>query len=566
MRNTRHGSRTTGPGTPPRATEHQPPRRTSPGQDVADHHASQRHPPALRHVPPALRHAAAGRHGTARDLLAEDPATGTPRFAGTSHRSAPRRRPHLPVPARRLLTFSLLAGLLLSGTAGPAQAGTPSAPSKPRPTVTPAEAPRPAASPTATPAAAPAPTDIRSRIEALPGMRVIAERPAATGHRFFELGYRQPVDHRHPGKGTFEQRLTLLHKSLRRPTVLYTTGYEAGSDPAFRAEPTRLVDGNQISTEHRYFGTSRPDRPDWSKLDIRQAADDHHRIIRALKTLYSGAWLTTGGSKGGMATVYHRRFHPRDVDGTVVYGAPNNTDDRDDTAYDRFLGRVGTPACRSALRAVQREALVRREEMAGRYAQWARQEGQTFRTLGSADRAYELAVLRLPLMFWMYSGADGCASVPAPTATTDELYRWVDGVSRFPVYTDRSLASVLPYFHQLGTQLGYAQFDTSHLAGLLRHPGIQQVRSYVPRDIPLRFQPDAMPDIDRWVRRHGRELLFVYGENDTARAEPFRLGSGSRDSAVRLAPGANHRARIADLAPADAADATATVRRWAGQH
>ncbi len=484
------------------------------------------------------------------------------------------------MPARRLLTLSLLAGLLLSGSAGPALAGTPSAPPKLRPTAPPAEAPRPAATPesapAATPEAAPAapaatpdPTDIRSRIEALPGMRVVAERPAATGYRFFELGYRQPVDHRHPGKGTFEQRLTLLHKSLRRPTVLYTTGYEVGSDPAFRAEPTRLVDGNQISTEHRYFGTSRPDRPDrpdWSKLDIRQAAGDHHRIIRAFKKLYSGAWLTTGGSKGGMAGVYHRRFYPHDADGTVVYGAPNNTDDRDDTAYDRFLGQVGTPACRSALRAAQREALVRREEMAGRYDRWAREEGQTFHTLGSADKAYELAVLRLPLMFWMYSGADGCASVPAPTATTDELYRWVDGVSRFPVYTDRSLASVLPYFHQLGTQLGYVQFDTAHLAGLLRHPGIQQVRNYVPRDIPLRFQPDAMPDIDRWVRRHGRELLFVYGENDTARAEPFRLGSGSRDSAVRLAPGANHRARIADLTPEDAADATATVRRWAGQH
>ena len=39
-----------------------------------------------------------------------------------------------------------------------------------------------------------------------------------------------------------------------------------------------------------------------------------------------------------------------------------------------------------------------------------------------------------------------------------------------------------------------------------------------------------MADIDLWVRHSGRQLLFVYGENDPWGAEPFHLGRGTRDS------------------------------------
>ncbi|WP_446039138.1 S28 family serine protease [Streptomyces sp. SID1121] len=406
--------------------------------------------------------------------------------------------------------------------------------------------------------------DIRARVEAVPGMRVAAEKPAAPGYRFFELAYRQPVDHRHPARGTFEQRLTLLHRSAGQPMVLYTSGYDLVASPDFRSEPTELVDGNQIVTEQRFFGTSRPDPVDWSKLDIWQAASDHHRLIEALKPLYGGPWISTGVSKGGMASVYHRRFYPHDVSGTVVYSAPDNVDDGDDSAYDTFLASVGTPACRATLEAVQREALLRRDEMVARYEEWAAGEGRTFTVIGDADRAYELAVLRAVPMYWQY-GDPLCTGVPDTTASTEELYTWLDRTSGLANYTDSTLTPLTPYFYQLGTQLGYPQYSTPHLTGLLRHPGIQDVRTYVSREIPLRFQPHAMADIDRWVRKEGSQLLFVYGQNDAATAERFRLGPGSRDARIHIAPDTNHRARIASLDPEDAAHATATVRRWAGQ-
>jgi hypothetical protein len=56
-------------------------------------------------------------------------------------------------------------------------------------------------------------------------------------------------------------------------------------------------------------------------------------------------------------------------------------------------------------------------------------------------------------------------------------------------------------------------------------------------------------------------MLFVYGENDPWGAEQFT--PSRRDSAVYVAPGANHGANISRLNPADNAAATAMLRRWA---
>jgi hypothetical protein len=73
-----------------------------------------------------------------------------------------------------------------------------------------------------------------------------------------------------------------------------------------------------------------------------------------------------------------------------------------------------------------------------------------------------------------------------------------------------------------------------------------------------------MLDVDAWVKLFGRQLLFVYGQNDPWGAEPFRLGPGTRDSFSYTAAGANHGANIGLLTPAETAEATATVQRWAG--
>jgi hypothetical protein len=406
--------------------------------------------------------------------------------------------------------------------------------------------------------------DILDQLEAVPGLTVLEERAAPAPFRFFVLSFTQNADHKRPPAGSFQQRLTLLHRGTDRPTVLHTTGYGV-PDRIFRAEPTRLIDGNQISVEQRFFTPSRPEPADWSKLTIWQAATDHHRIVEALKPIYPAKWVSTGASKGGMTSVYHRRFYPSDVDGTIAYVAPQDVVNVEDSAYDRFFTTVGTDAaCRAALNDVQAEALRRRADLVARYDVWAQKEGQTFEVVHGVDRAFEFMVNGTTWAFWQYSDQSKCKDVPSTTATSDEIFAWLDTVYGLGSNTDEGVTGYFPYYHQAAGQLGYPLIKLPHLKKLQHYRGQDIAESYLPADLVPRFKPLAMLDVDLWVRLSGRQLLFVYGQNDPWGAEPFHLGLGTRDSLSYTAPGANHGASISLLTPGESASATEAVLRWAG--
>ncbi|WP_432834833.1 S28 family serine protease [Dactylosporangium sp. CA-092794] len=438
---------------------------------------------------------------------------------------------------RALLAVALTAGIATAGAVGVAG---------------------PAAAATATG------TDILARLEAVPGLTVLSEQPVAAPYRFFILSITQPVDHTNPRKGTFQQRFTLLHRGTDRPMVLHTTGYNV-PEYAFRSEPTRLVDGNQISVEQRFFTPSRPAAPNWDQqLTIWQAATDHHRIVQALKPIYSQKWISTGASKGGMTSIYHRRFYPDDVAGTVAYVAPQDVVNDEDSAYDRFFTKVGGPQCRAALDGIQVEALHRRKEFVARYQAWASENGRTFTIVGNADRAFEFMVNGTTWAFWQYSDESDCADVPPASASSDEIWAWIDLIYGLDSNTDQGLEPYFPYYFQASYQLGYPDIKLPNIARLQHYRGQDRAQSYIPRELVPHFQPLAMLDVDAWVKFAGRQLLFVYGQNDPWGAEPFRLGPGTRDSLWYVAAGANHGANIGLLKPAETATATAAVQRWAG--
>ncbi|WP_336215222.1 S28 family serine protease [Nonomuraea sp. LPB2021202275-12-8] len=420
-----------------------------------------------------------------------------------------------------------------------------------------------AARPAAQVASAATQDDLLDRLTAIPGLTVVSESQPG-GYRFFVLSFAQPVDHRHPRRGTFQQRLTLLHRSADAPVVLFTGGYGLPVNPtASRTEPTQLLDGNQVSVEHRFFRSSRPAPADWDDLTIWQEATDEHRIVQALKTVYSGRWIQTGASKGGMTSVYHRRFYPGDVDGVVAYVAPNDRLNPLDHEYDRFFAAVGSESCRTALENVQREALQRRDRMVALLEADAARNGYTFtRTLGSADRSFEMTILDTAWAFWQYASAADCPAVPPVTATDEELYAWIDNVAFFGFYTDQGLEYYWPYYYQAATQLGWPDLEFRHLRGLVRHRGLYQPNSVLPAALRSRHDARPMLDVDHWVRTRSERMLFIYGENDPWSAERFT--PNRRDSHLYVAPGSNHGANISRLSEADRAAATATLRRWAG--
>src|SRR4051812_11860781 len=65
---------------------------------------------------------------------------------------------------------------------------------------------------------------IEEKLGCIPGL-TFTEEARVNGARHFSLKFEQPVDHTNPARGTFNQRLELIHRGETEPMVLQTSGY-----------------------------------------------------------------------------------------------------------------------------------------------------------------------------------------------------------------------------------------------------------------------------------------------------------------------------------------------------
>lgn len=411
-------------------------------------------------------------------------------------------------------------------------------------------------------AGTPASTDLRDELAALPCVASVRELASSNdGYRAFDLRFTQLVDHQDANSGTFEQQATLLVRDPSAPVVLYTTGYSDYFGQNL-AEPTQLLDANQVVVEHRFFGDSIPDQPDWSQLTIANAADDHHQIIQSLRPLFPGAWITSGASKGGMATVFHRRFWPHDVDGTVAYVAPISFG-APDYRYDAYYQSVGTPECRQALEDLEVEMLTHRrtmlEERATREAQRLGY-GYTRVALGPA---VESAVASLYWAFWQYAGVSYCGQVPATDATDTAVWNFLQQISPVSDSDDANVAFFQAYTYQAVFQLGYPGTTDPWLDGLLLYGDADYGGTFPVGVSYPTYDPEAMQDIDQWVQSRGDRLVFVYGQWDPWTGGAFTLGD-AQDSLKYVVPEGSHYASLRQLPPLEDGSTLGLLSQWTG--
>lgn len=410
------------------------------------------------------------------------------------------------------------------------------------------------------PTSPPPEVDIFDRLKAIPGMVVTEENSGVEGYRYFVMEYEQPADHGAAGGPVFQQRLVLHHKDEAAPFVLGTSGYNVNPTRQRIREPASFLGANQLFVEQRFFTPSRPEPADWSLLTIEQAAADHHRIALALKPIYTGKWISSGASKGGMTSVYHRRFFPDDVDGTVAYVAPHSFGTAD-SRYIDFVASLGSSTCKDALLYFQREVLARREAMLARIDDQAAENALSYELLGR-EKALEVATLQLVFTFWQYYDESVCPEMGV-VPTDDDVWAFLDEIASPSLWSDEEFLTYEPYYWQAATELGYPAVEESNVADLLQFPGIDVPATYLtPGKTPV-FDASAMQDISTWISAEGERLLFVYGENDPYTAAAFELGN-AKDSYRFVAPGQNHSATIVDLTEADRAQALDALEAWTG--
>ena len=352
--------------------------------------------------------------------------------------------------------------------------------------------------------------------------------------------FSQPLDHKHPEKGSFQQRIWLSHKDKSAPVVMVTEGYSAKRN--YTTELAKLTKANQIIVEHRYFAKSRPDSINWQYLTVEQAANDHHRIINFFKQLYSGKWATTGISKGGQTAIFHRAFFPNDVDITVPYVAPINLAREDPRLFD-FFDQVGSEVERKQIREFQLTVLEKRDELMPLFKEHAQQKGYTFRM--GYDKAFDLVVLEYPFSFWQWGSHT--KNIPQSDASIQTLFNHLSRSSDIGYVSDQSWEDIKPFFYQAYKELGYYAYVPGRLGPLLNGYQKDTISScmFAPGGDTLRFLP-TMQKVMQKLEAADPSIIAIIGQND-----PW--GATSLDNAQlkntyrAVSPDGSHLTRIKSL-------------------
>jgi hypothetical protein len=411
-----------------------------------------------------------------------------------------------------------------------------------------------------------APTGLLAELSALPGVTATQLPSATDGYDYYQLEFTQPVDHADPTGPSFQQEASLIvafDGAPMLPMIVETDGYwdYTLSDAV---ELTVALGAHQISIEHRFFAGSRPSPADWSKDTIAQMAADEHAIVTALKTIFTGPYLATGASKGGMTSTYYRRFYPDDVVATVPYVAPISFG-APDTRYDAEFQTIGPAdgACRQAVRAAATEMLQNRRAALLAAAQTdATADGYTYDRIAIGP-AVEAAVVNVEWSFWQYTGVTGCSAVPATTATDAALYAWLEQVSPVEDSDDAFTDAFDAYYFQAYTQLGYPDTPTPYLTPYLMYGSADYAGALPPDTSPVYDGGSAMDDIAGYIAGSGADLLFVYGQWDPWTGGAYALGSAT-DAQESIVADGTHGSRLADLTGSDLAGAMTKLEQWTG--
>lgn len=373
----------------------------------------------------------------------------------------------------------------------------------------------------------------------------------------YEVWFRMPLDHNNPKSEGFPLKAYYSHKDFNKPMVVVIDGYTIYTSMA--NEITHIIDANQLTIEHRFFDKSRPkDSIPWNYLNIKQAAADQHDVIQAFKPFYKSKWISSGISKSGQATIFHRRFYPNDVDVSVPYVAPLNFSDEDPRVYS-FLKQVGTKECRDEIFQYQLAMFKKKKEIFPMFERMAKAKKWEFKM--GLDRAYDLCVLEYGFAFWQWGFSRN--SIPKPDASAVVLFYHLAMVDPFSFFEENETEKVRPFFYQAMTEIGMYGYEVEPFKEFL--PDKKNIRFdfTMPKGNTEKFNPEPMRDIDKWIKESGNNMLYIYGEYDawsSTAVEP-----GNKTNAVKIInPGGSHGSRILDL-PQNLQDSVFhTLSRWLG--
>lgn len=401
--------------------------------------------------------------------------------------------------------------------------------------------------------------ELYQKLCTLKGVITVDSLPSDYSSEKYVVTIRQPLDHKHPEKGSFTQRVVISHEGFDRPTVLVTEGYggDYALNPRYRDELAGLFQTNTVFVEHRYFSGSVPDTVDWQYLTAQNSASDLHLITTLFKQIYPQKWISTGISKGGQTALIYRAFFPNDVDITVPYVAPVSRS-AEDGRHEPFLNVVGDKKTRQAILSFQREVLKRRGEIIPLLEKFCLEKQLSFRI--SMNEVLDYCVLEYSFAFWQWGTP--ASHIPANSATTEVLFKHLTEISGPDYFATGQPTQA--FFIQAARELGYYGYDIEPFKDLLfiRTAKDYLQRIMLPEGITIQFQPELYKKLTNFIETSDPRLIFVYGEYDPWTSVGITKLDGKKNMFVAIQPKGSHRARINTLPDSLRDKVIKTINLW----
>lgn len=401
--------------------------------------------------------------------------------------------------------------------------------------------------------------ELYQKLCTLKGVITVDSLPSDYSTEKYVVTIRQPLDHKHPEKGSFTQRVVISHEGFDRPTVLVTEGYggDYALNPRYRDELAGLFQTNTVFVEHRYFSGSVPDTVDWQYLTAQNSASDLHLITTLFKQIYPQKWISTGISKGGQTALIYQAFFPNDVDITVPYVAPVSRS-AEDGRHEPFLNVVGDKKTRQAILSFQREVLKRRGEIIPLLEKFCMEKQLSFRI--SMNEVLDYCVLEYSFAFWQWGTP--ASQIPANSATTEVLFKHLTEISGPDYFATGQPTQA--FFIQAARELGYYGYDIEPFKDLLfiRTAKDYLQRIMLPEGITIQFQPELYKKLTNFIETSDPRLIFVYGEYDPWTSVGITKLDGKKNMFVAIQPKGSHRARINTLPDSLRDKVIKTIKLW----
>ncbi|MCK5765647.1 MAG: aminopeptidase, partial [Bacteroidales bacterium] len=103
-----------------------------------------------------------------------------------------------------------------------------------------------------------------------------------------------------------------------------------------------------------------------------------------------------------------------------------------------------------------------------------------------------------------------------------------------------------PFFYQSLTEIGFYGYDHSEFGACVEHLDYQTFDFTCPEGVNCIYDPKPMEKVDNFVRHHGDNMIFIYGEWDPWSAPGVQI-TGKTNSFKVVKPEGSHGTRIRNL-------------------